>query len=249
MTAHTAAIIAVHLYGQACDMDAIEAIAGPNGLLVLEDAAQAAGATYRGRRVGSLGAAAGFSFYPAKNLGALGDGGAVCTDDAVLAARLRRLRNLGQRAKGEHVELGYNERLDGLQAALLKVKLGYLDQWNEARRDCAAGYRERLAPNVRMLEERPQSPCVYHLFPTRLQKRDTVAELLRTRGIQTGVHYSQAIHEHEVWADHPLRHGSLPVAEAWAAQELSLPMHSDLTPFEIERVADALDDVRSTMGA
>ena len=249
VTAHTAAIIAVHLYGQACDMDAIEAIAGPNGLLVLEDAAQAAGATYRGRRVGSLGAAAGFSFYPAKNLGALGDGGAVCTDDAVLAARLRRLRNLGQRAKGEHVELGYNERLDGLQAALLKVKLGYLDQWNEARRDCAAGYRERLAPTVRMLEERPESPCVYHLFPTRLQKRDTVAELLRARGIQTGVHYSQAIHEHEAWADHPLRHGSLPVAEAWAAQELSLPMHSDLTPFEIERVADALDDVRSTMGA
>jgi dTDP-4-amino-4,6-dideoxygalactose transaminase len=249
VTAHTAAIIAVHLYGQACDMDAIQAIAGPNALLVLEDAAQAAGATYRGQRVGSLGAAAGFSFYPAKNLGALGDGGAVCTDDAVLAARLRRLRNLGQRAKGEHVELGYNERLDGLQAALLKVKLGYLDQWNEARRDCAAGYRERLAPTVRMLEERPESPCVYHLFPTRLQQRDTVAELLRAKGIQTGVHYSHAIHEHEAWADHPLRHGSLPVAEAWAAQELSLPMHSDLTPFEIERVADALDDVRSTMGA
>jgi dTDP-4-amino-4,6-dideoxygalactose transaminase len=249
VTAHTAAIIAVHLYGQACDMDAIEAIAGPNGLLVLEDAAQAAGATYRGRRVGSLGAAAGFSFYPAKNLGALGDGGAVCTDDAALAARLRRLRNLGQRTKGEHVELGYNERLDGLQAALLSVKLGYLDQWNEARRDCAAGYRERLAPTVRMLEERPESPCIYHLFPTRFQKRDTVAELLRARGIQTGVHYSQAIHEHEAWADQPLRHGSLPVAEAWAAQELSLPMHSDLTPFEMERVADALDDVRSTIGA
>ena len=188
-------------------------------------------------------------FYPGKNLGALGDGGAVCTDDAVLAARLRRLRNLGQRAKGEHVELGYNERLDGLQAALLKVKLGYLDQWNEARRDCAAGYRERLAPTVRMLEERPESPCVYHLFPTRWQQRDTVAELLRAKGIETGVHYSRAIHEHEAWADHPLRHGSLPVAEAWAAQELSLPMHSDLTPFEIERVADALDDVRSTMGA
>jgi dTDP-4-amino-4,6-dideoxygalactose transaminase len=102
---------------------------------------------------------------------------------------------------------------------------------------------------VRMLEERPESPCVYHLFPTRLQQRDTVAELLRAKGIQTGVHYSRAIHEHEAWADHPLRHGSLPVAEAWAAQELSLPMHSDLTPFEIERVADALDDVRSTMGA
>src|SRR6185437_2835660 len=116
----TAAILAVHLYGQACDMDAIHSFAGPRGLLVLEDAAQAHGATYHGRRVGSLGDAAAFSFYPSKNLGALGDGGAICTDDDVLAGRLRRLRNLGQRAKGEHVELGYNERLDGLQAALLR---------------------------------------------------------------------------------------------------------------------------------
>ncbi len=249
VTPQTAAIIPVHLYGQACDMDAIDAFARPNGLLILEDAAQAAGASYRGRPVGSLGAAAGFSFYPTKNLGALGDGGAICTDDARLAARLRRLRNLGQRGKNEHVELGFNERLDGLQAALLRVKLGYLDQWNEARRECAAAYRQRLAPTVTMLEERDESPCVYHLFPIRLENRDCVAEALRASGIQTGVHYPQAIHQHPAWAGQPLRHGSLPVAEAWAAQELSLPMHADLTPSEIERVADALDAARSLMGA
>ena len=126
----TAAVLAVHLYGQACDMAAIEAFAKPRGLLVFEDAAQAHGARYQGRRVGSLGTASAFSFYPTKNLGALGDGGAVCTEDDVIAARIRRLRNLGQRAKGEHVELGYNERLDGLQAALLRVKLQHLDEWN-----------------------------------------------------------------------------------------------------------------------
>jgi dTDP-3-amino-3,4,6-trideoxy-alpha-D-glucose transaminase len=130
----TAAILAVHLYGQACDMDAIDAVARPHGLLMLEDAAQAHGAWYRGRRVGTLGAAAAFSFYPGKNLGALGDGGAICTSDENLAQRLRRLRNLGQERKGEHLEIGYNERLDGLQAAFLRVKLSYLAGWNLARR-------------------------------------------------------------------------------------------------------------------
>ena len=127
VTSRTAAIVAVHLYGQMCDMDAIGAIAKSRGLFVLEDAAQAHGALYNGRRAGSFGDAGAFSFYPSKNLGALGDGGAVCTDDEMLAARLRRLRNLGQRTKGEHMDLGFNERLDGLQAALLRVKLPYLD--------------------------------------------------------------------------------------------------------------------------
>jgi dTDP-4-amino-4,6-dideoxygalactose transaminase len=249
ITPRSAAIIAVHLYGQACEMDALDQLARSHGLLVLEDAAQAVGATYHGKRAGSLGAAAGFSFYPGKNLGALGDGGAICTDDALLAARLRRLRNLGQRAKGEHVELGYNERLDGLQAALLSVKLRYLDQWTEARRRCAAQYRERLAPTVTMLEERPESPCVYHVFATRLQSRDAVAELLRANGIETGIHYSHAVHQHDAWTDQPLRYGALPVAEAWAAEELSLPMHPDLEPHEVERVADALDAARSATGA
>jgi dTDP-4-amino-4,6-dideoxygalactose transaminase len=248
ITPRTVAIMAVHLYGQTCEMDALHDVARPHGLLVLEDAAQAVGATYRGQRAGSLGVAAGFSFYPGKNLGALGDGGAICTDDALLAARLRRLRNLGQRAKGEHVELGYNERLDGLQAALLSVKLRYLDQWTDARRNCAAEYRERLAPAVTVLEERPESPCVYHLFATRLQRRDEIAERLRSNGVETGIHYSHAVHQHDAWTDQPLRYGTLPVAEAWAAEELSLPMHPDMEPHEIERVADVLDAARSSMG-
>jgi dTDP-4-amino-4,6-dideoxygalactose transaminase len=237
----TVGILAVHLYGQACDMDALHAVAKPHGLLVLEDAAQAAGARYRGRSVGSLGAAAGFSFYPGKNLGALGDGGAVCTDDALLASRLRRLRNLGQRAKGEHVELGFNERLDGLQAALLRVKLEYLDDWNEARRCRAADYRELLGESTVVMAERPESPCIYHLFPTRFEDRSWMADRLREAGIETGVHYDRAVHEHTAWEDHALRHGDLPIAEAWAAEELSLPMHSDLTRMEVERVVHAIE--------
>src|SRR6202042_1856962 len=166
-----AAVLAFHLYGQACDMAAIAAFAKPNGLLVLEDAAQAHGARYRGHRVGSLGAAAGFSFYPSKNLGALGDGGAICTSDDLLATRLRRLRNLGQRVKGEHVEIGYNERLDGLQAALLRVKLPHLDGWNDARRAHAARFRELLDPEIRLVSERPETPCIYHLLPARFADR------------------------------------------------------------------------------
>jgi dTDP-4-amino-4,6-dideoxygalactose transaminase len=236
----TAAILAVHLYGQACDMDAIRAAAGPHGLLVLEDAAQAHGARYRGRRVGSLGAAAAFSFYPSKNLGALGDGGAVCTDDEVLAARLRRLRHLGQRAKGEHVEIGYNERLDGLQAAMLRVKLSYLDAWNNARRAHAARYRELLGTSVRIVEETADSPSVYHLLAARFDDRDEVAAALGAQGIQTGVHYAPAVHGHPAWRDRPIRYGELSVSEAWAAEELSLPMHPDLRLDEIERVAEAV---------
>ena len=236
----TAAILAVHLYGQVCEMAAIEALAKPRGVLVLEDAAQAHGALYRSRRAGSLGAAAAFSFYPSKNLGALGDGGAVCTNDAVLATRLRRLRHLGQRSKGEHVELGYNERLDGLQAALLRVKLPHLDEWNEARRSRAARYRQLLPAEARVVEERPESPCIYHLFPARFDNRDVVATVLNGQGIETGVHYAPAVHRHAAWGRQTIRHGELPVAEAWAAQELSLPMHPDLRQDEMERVAEAV---------
>jgi dTDP-4-amino-4,6-dideoxygalactose transaminase len=241
----TVAILAVHLYGQACDMDALESIARIHGLLLLEDAAQAHGARYRGRRVGSLGAAAAFSFYPSKNLGALGDGGAVCTGDSDIAARVRRLRHLGQRGKGEHVDLGYSERLDGLQAALLRVKLPYLDGWNEARRTHASYYQELLGSQVRLLEEGPDSPCIYHLFPARFTDRDAVAAELRSRGIETGVHYAPAVHGHPAWASAPPRYGELPIAESWAAHELSLPMHPDLRPDELERVADAVADAVS----
>ena len=239
----TAAVLAVHLYGQACDMAPLNAFAKQHGLLVLEDAAQAHGARYRGRRVGSLGAAAAFSFYPSKNLGALGDGGAVCTNDDLLATRLRRLRNLGQRVKGEHVEIGYNERLDGLQAALLRVKLPHLDRWNDQRRQHAALYRQLLPSDLTIAQEREDSPSIYHLFPTLVDNRDRVAAGLRARGIETGVHYAPAVHEHASWTNNPPMHGSVPVAESWAARELSLPMHPDLTTQEIERVVDAVHTV------
>jgi dTDP-4-amino-4,6-dideoxygalactose transaminase len=236
----TAAVLAVHLYGQTCDMAALREITAPQGLALLEDAAQAHGARYREQPAGSLGSAAAFSFYPSKNLGALGDGGAICTDDELLAARLRRLRNLGQRAKGEHVELGYNERLDGLQAALLRVKLPHLDNWNRARRTHAARYRSLLPSEVRVLHVAPGNECVYHLFPIRVNDRNTVAGVLRTEGIEVGIHYDPAVHEHPAWDGSLSARGQFPVAEAWAAQELSLPMHPELRPSEIERVADAV---------
>lgn len=236
----TAAILAVHLYGQACDMDAIEAVARPHGLLVLEDAAQAHGARYCGRPVGSLGAAAAFSFYPGKNLGAFGDGGAICTDDADLAERVLRLRNLGQRKKGEHLEIGYNERLDGLQAALLRVKLPYLERWNAMRRQRAIRYRELLPDGARVVEERASSPSTYHLFPVRFRRRDAVAAALKDRHIETGIHYTPAVHQHPAWEHYPIRYGDVPCAEAWAAEELSLPMHPGLRRDEIECVVDAV---------
>jgi len=242
----TAAVIGVHLYGQACDMEAIRAFADPAGLFVLEDAAQAHGATLRGRRVGSLASAAAFSFYPSKNLGALGDGGAVCTNDGELAARVRRLRHLGQRTKGEHVELGGNHRLDGLQAALLRVKLPHLDAWNTARREVAARYREALFGHIGLLDERPESPCIYHLFPVRVGERDAFARALDELGVDTGVHYDPAVHAHPAWIGADIRIGEVHRAEGWAAEQLSLPMHSDLLPSEIERVVDA---VLATAGA
>jgi dTDP-3-amino-3,4,6-trideoxy-alpha-D-glucose transaminase len=244
----TAAIVAVHLYGQACDIDAIWEFARPAGLFVLEDAAQAHGATLRGRRVGSLGSAAAFSFYPSKNLGALGDGGAVCTSDPGLADRMRRLRNLGQRAKGEHVEIGANERLDGMQAAFLRVKLPHLDEWNSARRDVAAQYRAALAEQLGLLEERDVSPCIYHLFPVRVSQRDAFAAQLAELGVDTGVHYHPAVHAHPAWETpgegQTIRVGHVPESEAWAAEELSLPMHPGMRQDEIDRVVEAVFQAR-----
>ncbi len=243
----TAGVVGVHLYGQACNIDAIRAFAGPASLFVLEDAAQAHGALHSGRRVGSLGDAAGFSFYPSKNLGAFGDGGAVCTNDAELARRVRQLRNLGQRNKGEHIELGGNERLDGLQAAVLRVKLPCLDAWNAARREAAACYREALSEYVGLLDERPESPCIYHLFPVRVAERDAFARALDQLGIDTGVHYYPAVHGHPAWAGHDIRIGEVARAEAWAAEQLSLPMHPNLQTGEIEQVVRAVGTAASVL--
>jgi dTDP-4-amino-4,6-dideoxygalactose transaminase len=240
----TAAIVAVHLYGQICDMGSLEAVAKARGLILLEDGSQAPGARYRGRRAGSLGAAAAFSFQHAKNLGALGDGGAICTGDRALAMRLRRLRDASQ-GWDEH---GRNHRLDGFQAALLRVKLARLDQWAEARRAHAARYRALLAPEVRCVEERPYSPSVYHLFPARFENRDAVAATLRAQHVGTAIHYSPTVCHHPRVMDGRGRHSGVPVAEAWAAEELSLPMHPDLQPHEIERVVRAVHAAVDAVG-
>lgn len=231
----TAAIVAVHLYGQLCDMGALDDIARRHGLIVLEDGSHAPGARYRGRRAGSIGAAAAFSFQ-AKNLGALGDGGAICTSDSVLAARLRRLRESSMRED----EAGGNHRLDGLQAALLRVKLSRLDGWADARRAHAVRYRALLSPAVRLVQERRSSPSVYPLFPARFENRDSVAATLRAHHIGTAVHYSPTVRDHPALRDANLGHGEFPVADAWAAEELSLPMHPDLQAHEIERVVHAV---------
>jgi dTDP-4-amino-4,6-dideoxygalactose transaminase len=237
----TAAIVAVHLYGQGCDMARLAPLAARHGLFLLEDAAQAHGAKVDGARVGSLGDAAAFSFYPSKNLGALGDGGAICTNDPQLATRARELRHLGQRNKGEHVVVGFNERLDGLQAAFLRVKLPYLDAWNAARRSHAAQLRAELPEGLVSLGERSGTPCVYHLFPVRHDARDRFVTLLRDERIQVGLHYTPAVHQHQALAERftSLRELRLPEAEAWAAQELSLPMFPELSDSERERVARA----------
>jgi dTDP-4-amino-4,6-dideoxygalactose transaminase len=228
----------VHLYGQVCEIDELRAIAARHGLALLEDAAQAHGASYRDRRAGALGRAAAFSFYPSKNLGALGDGGAICTDDDELAATARRLRDLGRDGAKAHVSAGYNERLDGLQAALLAVKLPHVDAWNEARRALAARYDEALGASVELLEEAPASPCSYHLFPIRVDRRDLVAEAMLRRGIQTGIHYPAALCEQPAL---PMLAGaSTPVALDWAARELSLPIFAGMTAAELETVIAAL---------
>jgi dTDP-3-amino-3,4,6-trideoxy-alpha-D-glucose transaminase len=244
VSGRTKAILAVHLYGQCCDMDALGALASEQGLRLFEDAAQAHGATYRGRAAGTLGDAAAFSFYPSKNLGALGDAGAVLTGDAQIAGGVRALRDLGQREKGEHVLVGRNERLDGLQAALLRAKLPHLERWNRERRRHAATYREALDGVVALLAERDESPCIFHLFPIRFHDRDGLAARLREQGIQTGVHYSPAL------PGQPALEGRIRLADdaeharRWAAEELSLPMFAELSEEEVGRtVAACLDAV------
>lgn len=234
----TAGILPVHLYGQVCAMDELRALADSHGLALFEDAAQAHGAAHRGVRAGGLGLAGAFSFYPSKNLGALGDAGAICTDDAGVAERARRLRDLGRHGGPLHLAAGYNERLDGLQAALLRVKLGHLDTWNAARRAIAAEYRERLTGVVEMLEESADSPCVYHLFPVRVPDRDALAGHLAAHGIATAVHYPLALCDQPALPQ--LADVDAPAARDWAARELSLPMFAELTESEVELVATAV---------
>jgi dTDP-4-amino-4,6-dideoxygalactose transaminase len=219
-------------------MDELSHVAQRHGLLLFEDAAQAHGAPYRGKRTGGLGRAGAFSFYPSKNLGALGDAGAICTNDGQLAAKARALGNLGRNSSGEHRVPGYNERLDGLQAALLRVKLPHLDAWNASRRALAARYREALGGLVELLSEGGDGSCVYHLFPIRVADRDGLASSLAAEDIATGVHYARCLPEHPALQD--ILRAKVPMARDWAARELSLPLFPGLQPEELERVAAAV---------
>src|SRR5580700_5992047 len=241
LTPRTKAIMPVHLYGQVVPMEPIMEFARRHELFVIEDACQAHGARWNGRGAGSFGDVAAFSFYPGKNLGAYGDGGAIVTSDAALAQRLRLMRDFGQRKKYEHLIKGGNCRLDSIQAAVLDVKLRRLDAWNEARRRHAAAYDARLAkigikPPVRLAEESHG----YHLYAIEVEHRERVATVLRERGIATGIHYPIPIHLQPAYAELGLSRGAFPRTERSAERVLSLPMFPELTGEQIELVADAL---------
>lgn len=235
----TEAIVVVHLYGQVCDMDAVARFASRHGIAVIEDAAQAHGARWRERRAGSFGDASCFSFYPSKNLGALGDGGMVCCRDSEVAERVLALRNLGQLVKGEHALAGYNERLDTIQAAVLGVKLPHLDAANRTRREAASRYRELLPADLGLLPARPDCEDVHHLFPVRVAERDDFRARIGERGIATGIHYSPAVHDHEPFARYE-RRVELTQSERWAAEELSLPIFAGIEADQVEAVCRAV---------
>ena len=241
ITTQTRAVIPVHLYGQPADMDAILEIARCHRLVVIEDACQAHGARYRGRRVGSLGDTAAFSFYPAKNLGAYGDGGMVVSDDQEVASFVRMARNYGQREKHHHLFIGFNRRLDTLQAAALRVKLVHLDAWNAARRRHAQRYGELLADSPVVLPtEADYAESVYHLYVVRASDRDRLQRSLAERGISTGIHYPVPVHLQPAYRDLGYERGSFPVTEECAGQILSLPMYAELTAKAIEYVAQTI---------
>ncbi|MFN2427480.1 MAG: DegT/DnrJ/EryC1/StrS family aminotransferase [Candidatus Binatia bacterium] len=241
LTARTKAIIPVHLYGHPADMTRILAIARRHGLAVIEDAAQAHGARLGGRACGSFGDAGCFSFYPAKNLGAYGDGGIVVTEDAALAERLGQLRNYGQHAKNEHDMIGVNSRLDTVQAAVLSVKLRHLDSWNARRASHAARYAALLGDAGLVLPATcPEASHVFHLYVVRSERRDELRAHLEREGIQAGIHYPVPVHLQGAYAGLGHRAGAFPVAERLAAQVLSLPMFPELTEGQIERVCGAI---------
>jgi dTDP-4-amino-4,6-dideoxygalactose transaminase len=239
VTPRTKAILAVHLYGRCADMQRIGETASEYGLRLVEDAAQAHGARDAGRAAGSLGIAAGFSFYPGKNLGAYGDGGAITTSDDHLAERLRLLRNWGSRKKYHHEEQGLNSRLDTLQAAVLNVKLKHLSRWNALRTRHAAEYDTLLShrTDFRRPVERPGAPGVHHLYVLRSPQRDRIHEHLTARGIGAGIHYPFAVHQLKAYRHLAGRKGAFLEAEAWAAECFSLPLYPELTSEQIAHVA------------
>ena len=242
ITPRTKAICPVHLYGRCADMERIRAIAAAHGLSVVEDAAQAHGATQNGRRAGSLGTAAGFSFYPGKNLGAYGDGGAITTNDDDLADRLRLIRNWGSRKKYHHEEVGLNSRLDTIHAAALRVKLAHLDNWNASRRRHAATYGQLLAGrrDLRLPSEPADGESVYHLYVLRVGDRDAKLAHLQQQGVGAGIHYPFPVHHLAAYRQLAVIGGSLRESEGWAAECLSLPMFPELTQEQLQFVAERI---------
>jgi len=240
ITSRTRAVIPVHLYGLPASMDEILSVARKHGILVLEDAAQAHGATYRGRRCGSLGDAAGFSFYPGKNLGAMGDAGAVITDDDEIADRVRVLRNYGSPRKYHYAVKGWNSRLDPLQAAFLRVKLQYLDSWNDRRRARAHQYLAELADvaGMSLPVEPPSTEAAWHVFVIRHPRRDEIRAALEEHGVATLIHYPIPPHLSPAYVEMGLEPGSLPVAEDLAKYVLSVPLGPHLSRDQVCAVAE-----------
>ena len=242
ITSRTKAIMPVHLYGQACDMDPIMEIAKKHGLYVVEDCAQAHGATYKGRKIGTFGDASGFSFYPGKNLGALGDAGAVVTDNKALADQVRALGNYGSDYKYHHIYLGNNSRLDELQAAFLSAKLPHLERMNVERRRIAKRYLEGIHNDAVILPYvMPETEPVWHIFAVRCERRDALAEFLTEKGIGINKHYPIPMHLQKCYAGLQIPQGALPIAEQISATQLSLPMYYGMTEEQIDYVIDCVN--------
>jgi dTDP-4-amino-4,6-dideoxygalactose transaminase len=248
VTPRTKAVIPVHLFGQMADMDPILEIARRHGLRVIEDACQAHGAEYKGRKAGSMGDAGCFSFYPGKNLGAFGEAGAVVTNDATLTEKIQMLRDHGQETKYHHSYVGWNARMDGIQGAVLRVKLRVLDRGNAARRTHARLYDKQLGDRDDMItpKEAEYAKHVYHVYAVRVKGRDQLLRGLADRGISCGIHYPIPIHLQQAYRSLGLERGSFPVAEQCAEEFLSLPMFPELTSEQIETVTQGIKSLLST---
>jgi dTDP-4-amino-4,6-dideoxygalactose transaminase len=242
LSSRTKAIIPVHLFGQPADLDPILDFARSRGLRVIEDAAQAHGATYKGEAAGSIGDVGCFSFYPGKNLGAFGEAGGVVTNDAAIDEKIRTLRDHGQSRKYHHTMIGWNCRMDGIQAAVLRVKLRYLEKGNKQRRAHAEQYRHSFTGTEGILlpAEADYAKHVYHIYAARVQERDEVIESLHAAGVGCGIHYPIPVHLQQAYATLGLRRGSFPIAELTASEFISLPMFPELTSAQIEFVAQAV---------
>ncbi len=243
ITAKTKAIMPVHLYGQPAAMEELQAIAKKHNLYIVEDACQGHGSRYKGKRVGGIGNAAAFSFYPGKNLGAYGDGGAITTNDDDLAFKMRMLRNYGQKVKYHHLMKGFNSRLDTIQAAVLNVKLKYLDQWNSRRREIAQKYTELLSPlGIKTPFVSPDCEHIFHIYLIQVEKRDELMKYLGTQGITALIHYPVPIHMQEAYKELGYKKGDFPKTETYSEKILSLPMFAELTDEEVEYICSKIKE-------